>query len=160
MARNRIATKNPVLRDGVPVGVSIDFADGRNITLMFADVAEAVVPWALQNGFSQKLGDSYAGLQGDEAYAECEAVRDALLSGDWNRRGDGTGGVYLPMALAELAKVTLEEAKAKLAELSSEERKAISGRKDVKAVIARLKADAAMKRAEAEEGEDIGELFA
>lgn len=161
--RSVVATKNPILQDGVPVGISIDFADGHNVSLMFDDVPESVRPFAMFNGYSQKLGDSYSGAKGDinAAYAECSSVAEALLNGDWNRRGDGLGGAYLIAAAAEVARTTEDAVREKFGTLTDDERKAIAARPDVKAVIARMKAEAALKRAEADEAEapDLAELF-
>lgn len=76
------------------MAVRIEFDNGKNVVLDIGDLTEEVRHLAIMHGISQKLGDSYAGCGGDVemAWAQCTAIRDQLLDGNWNAPGrDGRG---------------------------------------------------------------------
>lgn len=143
-----IAKKLPVLENGKTEGIEIAFTDGRSVKVEFESLSPAIMEKLAAHGLAQKLGDSYSGVKGniDEAYAECSSVADALLQGEWNRRGEGVGTI-LAEAIANLTGKKLAEVIAKLSEKSKEERDEIAKDVRVKAEVARIRAERLTARA-------------
>lgn len=132
-------------------GVVIEFTNGHQVALDLAELDSDIITRLAVHGLSQKLGDSYSGCGGDLniAIAAAESTKEALLKGDWAQRGVGDGG-YLAEAVAEITGQGLDTVREKLATLSDEQKDALKKRKDVKAVVARLKAEKLAERAEDE----------
>lgn len=149
MARINVAKKSVVADERK---VSVVFSNGKAVEVGLADLSPEMVERLALHGLSQKLGDSYSGSGGDVMLAQglCEATKDALLKGDWSQRGEGDGGM-LADALAELTGQDLTTVRAKVAELSKEQKEGLKKRKDVKAVMARIKAERLAKQVGDEE---------
>ena len=119
--------------------ITIEFSNGNFVELALASLATDIATHAALHGLLQKLGDSYAGANGDVemAYAQCQVVADQLIEGNWNsisRTRDG-GQAFLDLVevLAELAKERGEE-------ISPEEIRGIVKSLD-KEQLARIKKD-------------------
>jgi glutathione S-transferase len=153
----RIASKH-VSEDGR--SVAIDFSNGKQVSVQVQDLPADMLARLALHGLSQKLGDSYSGCAGDltQAVAECEATAEALLAGNWNRRGDGFGGADLAQALANVQGKMLEEAQEAIAGLGKDDREGLRKHPKIKAEMARIKADRLDKKAEGN-SPDLGGLF-
>lgn len=164
MAREKIASKTIVRENELPTNVVILFQDGRRVDVSLNDIPSHIQRELIAHGLSQKLGDSYAGAKGNTsaAFAECSSVAEALLKGEWNRRGTGTGGI-LAEAIARLTQQALEEVQAVLADMDEETKKELMKRKDVKAMIAIIRAERAkaqLNNATPDDEEDsLGSMF-
>lgn len=162
MARENAVAKKVVLMDTegkLPVGVRVTFSNGKAVEVVFEDLSPEMLTRLAAHGLSQKLGDSFAGAKGDAglAHAQCQIVADALHAGDWTTRGEGDGGDFV-IAMANLTKVDADAVRAKLKTLDEDAIKALKARKDVKAEMARLKAERLAEKA-GEEEVDLGSLF-
>jgi len=162
MARTKVADKI-VLRDenGIACAIRILFTDGREVKVNLETLGQIIKAEALAHGISQKLGDSYSGCQGnlDEAFAECAAVAESIIEGNWNRKG-GSGGGELAQAIADLTGKELDEIIPVLRTMSDEDKATLRRRKDVKAALAKIKAAKAEAAAKAGGSSgDLNELF-
>lgn len=132
-------------------GVQIDFTSGDSIKATLDEFSEEIVKQLAIHGLKQKLGDSYASCDVEEAFDKCKGVYETLLSGDWSARTGGGGGprvTQLAQALAEAAGVSLEEATAKIEEMDDERKKKVRNHPAVKVVLNRYALERAQKRAE------------
>jgi hypothetical protein len=156
----KIATKAVVrTEDGTVSGVVITFADGRTVELTFAKLSEEIIAELAAHGAGQKLGDSYSGCGGnvDYAFAECSSVAETLLAGQWNRRGSVSG--ILAEAIAKLTGKPEAEVTAHLATTDADTKDALKKRKDVKAMMAQIRADRLKKSATEPDGDALADLF-
>lgn len=114
-----------------------------------------MVNQAALHGLSQKLGDSYASAQGDVnwAFAECSTVRDSILNGDWNRKGQGDGG-DLVEALVQVTGKDPAEVAELVAAMDKETKDKAKKVPQVAAAIAKIKAERLAKKAEGSDGAD------
>ena len=139
--------------------------DGESLTITFADESKFATTLdtypddikikLAMHGLSQKLGDSCAGAEPEECADKINSVHNELVAGNWTSRVAGSStprSTMLAEALAQVAEVSIEEAAAKLAEKSDEEKKAIRNHSQIKAALAQIKAakaaEAAQKAAE------------
>ena len=128
--------------------------------------AEALVRHLALHGASQKIGDEYssAGSKPDPlAYAKAcvQDMIERLYRGDWKQASAGIGkrANQFVLAFAEASGLSVEEAAAHIDGLEEEEKKALQAKPKIKAIILRMRAEAAAakaakaaKLAEAEEG--------
>lgn len=136
--------------------VTIEFENGETRTLALSDLSEAMVIRAALHGLSQKMGDSYAGAKDEPdpvafSIASVSDVVKALIAGDWRAATTGTGGSRvsdLAKAVAEVTGKPIEEIVETLAEMSDDQKKPIKDNPHVKAALTRIKAQAAMERAQ------------
>ena len=148
-------------QDGTPIGVEVTFDNGTTVRIPFNGLTPAILAEATAHGLSQKLGDSYSGAKGDVAWAQaqCEGTMEALLAGDWNRRG-GTGEVDLFQALCKVYPDREEEEVRKVFDgMDAEARKDVAKAPTIKAALATIKADRLAEKAEGAEPIDLDELF-
>lgn len=113
---NTTAAKKPVIDatitfprkaegEGADIGegvLSLEFQDGRNITLDSANLSDNIVRHAIMHGLKQKLVDAAAISRDPETgraatidtkFAAVEEVYNRLLNGEWNKRREaGAGG--------------------------------------------------------------------
>ena len=127
--------------DGKPTGIRFDGDNGETFVADFSDLPDAqwvhdgqaydgisVSLWAMAHGFSQKIGDTYAGL--DHA-ADCiEAARqlwDRLCRGQWQseNRGFGASAVLLEALCRAYTGKSREEIRTILADMSKADRDAL-----------------------------------
>lgn len=79
-------------------------------TILFKDFSDDMNTRATQHGYSQKLGDSYSGATSvADAKVKLKEVLDGLMQNDWNRKGGGTGGIWVE-AMVKATGETLEAA--------------------------------------------------
>lgn len=162
--------------------ITFDLEDGSEPIVFDATKApQAIREHAELHGFSQKIGDSYAGAaaaveeglyETPEAFIRDQIQRasEQLLSGDWNTRSGGAGGARvtdLAVALAEALGQPLEDCVQRLDEASKEEKASVRKHPQVAAILSRIRAERAAAKAEkdakqAEKGEavDLAGMFA
>ena len=148
-------------QDGTPIGVEVTFDNGTTVRIPFNGLTPAILAEATAHGLNQKLGDSYSGAKGDVAWAQaqCEGTMEALLAGDWNRRG-GTGDVDLLQALRMVfPSRDPEEVREVFDKMDADTRKDAAKTPSVKAALASIKADRLAAKAEGAEPIDLDELF-
>lgn len=148
MSKNQIAQKDT--SDINQVGFI--FSDGDTIVVKLSDFPKDVIAHFAQHGLSQKCGDSYAGVGGDvvQAKSNLAAIVKSMQDGNWvSRSGGGPRLTLLVMALAEVTNRTVEETAEKVEGLSKEEKAQYRAHPQVKAVLARMEAERATKKAAA-----------
>lgn len=147
--------------------VSFDFDEAGIVTFDLSKVSDEMLIQLALHGASQKIGDNYAGAKaatdGTEidpnvwSFGQAESARDQIYSGDWNvrRAGGGAGAVSdLARAVAEaFPDYSLEEAVAKIADCSKEEKAALRKFPAIAVVLERLKAERAAAKLERLEAE-------
>jgi fumarylacetoacetate (FAA) hydrolase family protein len=138
--------------------ITLTFDSGNSVTYSAGDFGQEILDLFLLYGMRQKVVDSAASAKarsvenglGIEQQREV-MIRETLAmlkGGDWERRGEGSGRTsYLVEAVAELYSLTLEVAAEKLKAKSEKDREALAANPKVAAKIAKLKSDAAEKRA-------------
>jgi len=143
--------------DAVAAGVRIEFEDGSKQEILLSQLSPATLARAAAHGVSQKAGDSYAGAKDepDPKAFSIAAVADVfknLLAGDWRAATIGSGGSRVSdfaRAVAAISGKPLDEVVATLAEMTEEQQKPIRDNAAVKARLAEIKAENAIKRATA-----------
>jgi len=147
-------------------GVSIDFENGEALVVELEQLSEDIIRRLALHGMSQKLGDSYAGAEADEAFGLANGVAERLVAGDWAAVRASGGGVTRVSALVEaLATVTGQEIEAALGvvkEMSDDQKKDLKKHPAIAAELARISAEKAAakaaKAATAAEGADLSAI--
>lgn len=157
-----MATKKKYILSGegeaaVAVGLSFTFDDETVVEFDFAKVPEQIKVQAMNHGFSQKLGDSYAAAKAQEnplawAKAQLQSTIEQLYAGDWRaaRESSGAAGgriTDLAVALSRLTGKTVEESQAFVDTLDDDQKKAWKAKGKVKAMLALIAAEKAAARA-------------
>lgn len=130
--------------------LTIAFETGETILANLADIPADILSRLAMHGMSQKLGDSYAGVDGAEAAEKANGVLTDLLAGNWSTRvaASGPRTTQLAEALAAATGKTLEEAAGVLENMDDEAKKDLRKHPQIKVHLAALKAAAAAKAAE------------
>lgn len=148
--------KNAIAQSDVVKGKLVfTFSNGKAVDIDPAKLSQEMKDQLVMHGLTQKIRDSFAGAKGDAnfAQAQAEGVVEALLAGEWNRRGGGAfGGNMLAEAVARLKDIEVGEARQRLMELTEEQRDALRKAKSVKAMILKIKAERAA--GQPDEGDD------
>ena len=135
----------------------VRFANGEEVELKPSELSKEIVMCAAFHGFSQKIGDSYAGAKTiDEAIEHAQAVVENLEEGTWIDRAEGAIRTSLLAEALHRCKGTkypsVEEAAVTIKEWSPEKRKSVlDSEKGVPALVAAfvgLQAERAAARAE------------
>lgn len=138
MARQTIAQS-----DVIGGKLVFTFSNGNKVEIDPKQLSDEIRDQLVMHGLTQKIRDSFAGAKGNVAEAEASAsgVVEALLAGEWNRRGGGGyGGNLLAEAIAEIKEIDIGEARQRLAELTEDQIDALKKSKTVKAKILEIKA--------------------
>lgn len=139
-------------------GLTFACADGETLEFDVSDLPEAIVSRLIVHGLKQKLIDA-ANTKAETLDEYRDLVTSTfvmLAAGEWTRRGDGDGGM-LAEAIAEATGEAIEKVRETLKAMDDETRKKVAGHPEVKAIVARIKAERlAVKAAGAP---DLGELF-
>lgn len=136
------------------VGLTLTFADGRNLTLAIATLSQEIIDHAIRHGLKQKLVDAAAMSRNPETgrsatiedkYAAVRVVYERLLAGQWNAvRGEGsaTGGMLLS-ALVRLydGRKTPEQVREYLATLTDAQKTALRANSRVAPIIEQIRAE-------------------
>lgn len=124
--------------------VRVKFANGQRVDVVLASLPANIATIASAHGISQKVGDAYAGAEGDVdvAHGLAEAMANRLNSGEWNLKGEGgASSTMLAQALAEAAGRTLAEAIEKLANMSKEEKADLRKHAQINVILTRMTAE-------------------
>jgi hypothetical protein len=149
-----------------PTDVAFVFANGEAASFTIRDLSNEIRAIATVRGLAEKVRDTYAGAETvDEAYDLCTDMIGRLQEGEWMSAREG-GGPRMTMLLSAIKEVKeaaglpfdLEESRAKyvateedtdeVRKAKTEARKSAAANPKVAAVLERLKAEAAAKRAE------------
>lgn len=118
--------------------LTIEFANGVTKTYDVTKIPTDVQDQLMMHGLSQKVGDSYASAETvEDAIEAAEDVFHNLVSGQWNAKGGGTGGI-LAEALAAAQGVSLEEAKAVVLALDDKAKTELRKHPAIKLAIAKI----------------------
>lgn len=130
-----------------PAGeLKFEFYTGECLVASLRELDNAIVERLAMHGLEQKLRDSYAGAEPEEAYGLAAKVWDRLLAGHWAtpRSAGGSKGDILLRAMVELARRSgrpVDEARLrqKLESLSRSDRAKLRAMPQVAAIIAELR---------------------
>lgn len=127
--------------------VTFKWADESSNTIKLSDLSDEVIAHAAAHGLSQKLGDSYSGAKSvTEAQIAFQEVLDALLAGDWNRKGGAsTGGIWVE-ALARASGETLADTLESWQAMDDATRKAVQKHPEVKVAKAQIELERAQAK--------------
>jgi hypothetical protein len=142
--------------------LKIVFEGGEEISVNLGSIPPEIQTRLAMHGLSQKIGDSYAGVEATEAFAKASAVAEDLLAGNWSTRvaASGPRATQLAEALAAATGKTMEEASAVLEGMDEDAKKDLRKHPQIKVQLATIKAAAAQKAAAkaAEEAEGADAL--
>lgn len=142
----------------------LTFTNGHQLRFDIQDCTPAIRERAERHGFEQKICDTYSGVKGDvmAAIAAAESTAEALLDGDWNRRGDGgLGNTDLAQAVSNVTGRDFTETVALIAKLRGEgeegKKKLAAMRKhpQIQAELTRIIAERAKAAAESVDDTDF-----
>lgn len=138
-------------------GVTFAFANGEIEDVLIGRFSEEIIGRLAIHGLSQKLGDSYAGVETvEEAVVNVKTLITQLSDGAWAVKVS-TGG-RLAEALARASGKALAECIEILAGKTKEEKATLRKHPAVAAALAQLELEAAEKKLALRDGEDIPEL--
>jgi hypothetical protein len=132
--------------------------NGLKVVACLDDIPEALHNMLTLHGLKQKIGDASASFSKTSdfsgAFNAMQTVVDNLMAGLWNAKG-GNGTGDLVQAIANLKKISVEEAQGIVDDLDDEQMKTVLGKPAIKAEILRIKAERAAKVADASD-DDLG----
>lgn len=137
------------------IGIKFTFEDESTQTLTAENISDAMKLRAMWHGFSQKIGDSYAGAGKAEsplAFAK-DCVKETIAqiyAGEW-RAASGEGGprvTDLAVALARLTGKPQDATVAFVETLDDEQKKAYRAKPKIKAMLALIASEKAQARAQ------------
>lgn len=149
-----------------PADIVFKFANGQELAVNVKSLPKDIVQTAAIRGVAEKIRDTYAGAETvGQAHELAEDMIGRLVEGEWMSAREG-GGPRMTMLLQAIKEVKeqnklpfdLEESRAKYVgsdddtdeekKAKAEARKAAAANPQVAAVLERLKAEAAARRAE------------
>lgn len=142
-------------------GVDFQFVNGKKLVCRLDELPEEIVKRLAVHGLAQKIGDSYAGVQGavEIACLNANDVWESLKNGDWNVGRSGTGGV-IAEAIARVTGRTVEECRDMLAALDDDAKAKLRKQKKVASAMADITAERAKKKADNATEDDMESLTA
>lgn len=111
-----------------------------------ADYPESIKHDAMLHGFKQKFGDAASGKSAAEKFAEVQAIHASLLEGKWERTATIDLTPIICEAVSRLKGIPLAKIQ-KAAEKKPEQVKSWGSNAQVKAEIAKIRAEKAAKLA-------------
>lgn len=120
------------------------FAVDKTKTYETKDYSVQIKNQLMLHGLKQKLGDAFADPNKNPEEAADE-VHQNLLNGDFNAKGDGTGGMVVE-AFARLKKITPEEAATRWNAASDEVRKNAAAAPAMQEMVATIRKERAAKK--------------
>ena len=114
---------------------------------------------ASEHGIKQKFGDAKSGGTPSEKYAEVQLIHASLLNGDWERTASPDHSGIIKEPVSRIKKVPLAKIEAPLEKITDEEKRAEKVKEwgtnlQVKAEVAKIRAERAAKAAD-EDDSDI-----
>lgn len=158
MARSSKASKS-IEGNVLTVEFNSDSVD--NLAVDLTSLPSEIQTQLALHGLSQKIGDSYAGVETvEEAAAAAKGTLEALQNGTWSAgRSGGSSGpriTDLARAVAELKGIEVEAAVETISSLDDDRRKALRNNPQVKAKLAEISAKRARDKAKAAQSEAKG----
>ena len=143
--------------------ITITFTEGDPLIASLNDLSDEIVHRLAMHGLSQKLGDSYASGEVQEARERAVRVWEDLKSGNWTTRvaGGGTRTSLLIEALIRATGKSQEEVIARVEEMDDDEKKGLRKHPQVKKAMAEIKVERAAAEAAAAAkaaGEEMGPI--
>lgn len=138
--------KQTYVRDGQP-GVAFYFSNGEMRT---CDVPSDLLAKAAAHGLSQKIGDSFAGVDSvEDCILAFDEMGERLAKGEWNAEREvgaaASGASILARAIAEFSGKSIEQVKEKLATLSPKAKVQMRSNPQLRPIIERLEAERSKK---------------
>lgn len=135
--------------------LELRFVSGETVKVNPDEFSDTVKVAALFHGLSQKLGDTYAGADADEAYDKTMALFERLQGGEWIAERESAGpriSTVVEAIVAAKAKagvtVTIDEVAAKYKALDKDAQKDVLNDPRIKAEYEAIKARRAQERAD------------
>jgi len=146
--------------------VTWTFVDGGIVAIDVTELPREMLVRLAAHGMSQKGGDSYAsasdkGLTIGDCSDGVADIIENLRNGVWSATG-GSGTSILAEALAELTGESVDAAVTLIASKDDAWKKGLAKRPDIKAVVARIKAERAQAKADGVsdgDADDLTDLF-
>jgi len=134
--------------------IEFKFGNGEVLSMDVSELSEEMILALAVHGALQKIGDSYASAAGDFGFGVGQARRviTQLQNNEFNASRAGQGGPSKDLrlvfqALAELAKISEEDAQTKYESADEAGQKALRTHPQIKAKVAAYKAAAAAEAA-------------
>jgi hypothetical protein len=127
---------------------------GKTFKAKLAEYSDAIRLAAMEHGFKQKFGDAASGGTPAEKYAEVQAIHASLLANAWERTATIDLTPLICEAVSRIKKIPLAKIEA-AAKKKPDQVKTWSGNAEVKAEIAKIRAEKAAKAAAEAEKEDL-----
>jgi len=152
------------------IGMEFRFTEGGMLSIGRTDVGDNCFAAAGWHGLGQKIGDTYAGKSGDEAFEAAAAMIERLGMDEWllARESAGPRGSMLLAAIAaakEAASQEFDEASVREKLSDKTYREKVMAVPQVKAQYDRIRAEAAADRAKksakvakGDEGAELGDI--
>lgn len=135
-------------------GVEILFESGEVVAVELSALAPEIVTKLALHGLSQKIGDSYAGAELNEAHELAGSVVERLTAGEWTQAREGGGVSRVSMlveALAAATGKTSDEALEVVKGMSEDQRKELKKHPAIAKEMATIAAERAVAKAAAAE---------
>lgn len=145
--------------------VTFSFSNGETIATDITKLTKDIRQYLALHGFSQKVGDSYAGTKDAETAYNCaKAVIERLVAGDWKAARAAGGAAPRNTKLVEaLHRATgreLDECRELVGAMESEEKTEIRKHPDVAKALAEMKLEETTKAASDNDSDkSLGSLF-
>lgn len=161
-----MAKKASKVIDNDSGSVTINFEEtGNAVAVQLSELTQDIITRLALHGLSQKLGDSYAGAEAEEAYDLAAQVAERLRAGEWTQARTGGGGPRVSQLVEALAAATgkdQEECLTVVSAMDDEQKKQLKKHPSVAAELARISAERAAQKAaaaaKAAEGAEIAPL--
>ena len=131
-------------------GVSIAFESGEVVAVELDQLSPDIVTKLARHGLSQKLGDSYAGAELNEAHELAQSVVDRLIANEWTQAREGGGVSRVSMlveALAAATGKTSDEALEVVKGMSEDQKKELKKHPAIAKEMATIAAERAVAKA-------------
>jgi hypothetical protein len=147
MARKSICEKD---YDVATKEATFNFTDGTELVLEVGKLSEEIQTNLMLHGALQKVGDSYAGVEGDVAkgIANAKDVIQGLLAGQW--KGEREGGLRIGVLAEAIAKLKNSDVETVRAALTLKEGATEDEKKAHTKKLAELRSHPQIKKAVAE----------
>lgn len=142
--------KKEIREDGN--GVNFNFSNGEVLECTLDSIPEEVQKHLMLHGLSQKVGDSYAGMDTvEECLETASAMFERLVKGEWTAARQSSGTPKTSQLFEALVRCmpnkSAEEIQTLLENMDDEKKKALKKHAQVAAAIAEIQAERAAEKA-------------
>lgn len=145
---------------------SVTFREGKMLRVEYSTIGKSfevdvskyspeIRALAMAHGFKQKFGDAASGGTPAEKFEEVQAIHASLLAGEWERTATVDLTPLICQAVSRIKKVTLARVEAAAKKAGPDKVKEWGTDLNVKAEIAKIRAEKAAQAAEDAEEIDI-----